>query len=114
MSRRRPEIKDWATLGRAERMLSAHRRYRHVGRCDRPAAGKVRTAVEVTVMQLVAMLPDDSPKQLLPHTSSLEYRAVIIETTRSASDGKLGKKKKKRLRNEALTALVAALDFLDD
>ena len=113
MKHRLPEINDWTTLGRAERMLKAHLKYRKVGESGRPVAAKIRTTVEVTVIHLTQCLPRTSPKRRVPNESSQTYRGVVRATTRRGSGGKVNWKQKKRLRNEAYVALVSALDFLD-
>lgn len=113
MKRRLPEINDWATLGRAERLLQAHRRYQQVGESGRVAAATIRTTVEVTVVQLTHCLDEGNPKRCVPNDASHSYRGVVRATTRSGADGMVNRKQKKRLRNEAYAALVTALDFLD-
>jgi len=113
MKGRLPEISDRVTLGCAERMLNAHRRYRKVGESQRPASARIRTAVEVTVMQLTFCLPRTSPQWHVPDNASRAYREVIRATTRRGADGKVSRKHKKRRRNDAYSVLVTSLDFLD-
>lgn len=113
MGHRDPRISDLVTLHNAKRMCRTHRQYRKVGLSASPMAARILTRVEVSVMRLTVCLPAASGKRGVPEAASLTYRGIISATTRSASEGRISRKQKKRIRAEAQEGLVVALDFLD-